>query len=69
MTPPQETFFVCPTSLPIDVNMDYVIPLPQLQVVDNEVVEALRAELAKCKFDHEWEMESIPYNMQHGSNH
>ena len=59
MTPPGEPLFVCPPSSPVDVDMVSAFPLPSLQVVDNDVVEALRAELAKCKLDHEREMESV----------
>ena len=35
------------------------MPTPPLVVADNDVVETLRAELAKCKLDHEQELEMV----------
>ena len=49
MTPPYESQLICPRSLPVDVEMTLEVPTPPLVVADNDVMEALRAELAKRK--------------------
>lgn len=59
LTPPSDTRLVCPPSSPVDVDMTSEEPTPQLLVEGNDVVEALRAELAKCKLDHERELELL----------
>src|SRR5665213_1517203 len=50
---------VPPPSSPVDVDMAMDGPPPQLEVAHNDVVEALRSELAKCKLDHERELEFV----------
>ena len=35
------------------------VPTPPLVVADNDVVEALRVELAKCKLDHKRDLELV----------
>lgn len=56
---------MCPPPSPVAEDMDVAVPLPQLQVVDNDVIEALRAKLANYKLDHKWETESV--RLQHAS--
>lgn len=48
---------VCSLSSPIDVKMTLEGPTLSFVVADNDVVEALRGELEKCKSDHERELE------------
>lgn len=48
---------VCPLSLPVDVGVTSKVPIPPLVVVDNDMVEALKDELVKCKSDHERQLE------------
>lgn len=59
MTPPHGLRLICPLSLLINVEMTLEVPTPPLVVADNNMVEALRAELAKCKVDHEWELKLV----------
>jgi len=64
MTPHHEPWLVCPPSSPVDTEMVPAEPTPPLVVADNDVVEALRAELAKCKLDHERGLEMV--RREHG---
>src|SRR5665213_3516984 len=64
MTPHHEPWLVCPPSSPVDTGMVPAEPTPPLVVADNDVVEALRAELAKCKLDHERGLEMV--RREHG---
>ena len=50
-------------STPVDVEMTSEAPTPPLVVDDNDMVEALRVELAKCKSEHERESELV--HMEH----
>lgn len=59
MTSPHGPLLVCSPSLLIDMEMTLEVPTPPLVVADNDMVEALRAELAKCKLDHKWELELV----------
>lgn len=43
---------VCPTSWPVNVETTSEVPTTPLVVADNNMVEALRVELAKCKSYH-----------------
>lgn len=57
--PSHGPLLVCPPSPPIDVEMILEVPTPTLVVVDNDMVEMLRVEFAKCKSDHEQELELV----------
>lgn len=59
MTPPHGPCLVCPPSSPLDVEMTSEVPTPPLVGTNNDVVEALRVESAKCKLDDGWELELI----------
>lgn len=48
---------VCSMCLPIDVKMTSEGPTLSFVVANNDVVEALRGELKKCKSDHKRELE------------
>lgn len=55
MTPPHGPCLVCPPSSPVDVE----VTSTPVVVTINDVVEALRVKLAKCKLDHKWELELV----------
>jgi hypothetical protein len=51
MTPPNGTRLVCPSFFPVDVKITSEVPKPSLVVIDNDLVEALRVELVRCKLN------------------
>lgn len=59
MTPPNGPCLVCPPSSPFHVEMTLKVSTPPLIVVENDLVKALRADLAKCKLDHKRELELV----------
>ena len=59
MITPHESHLVFPLSLPLDVEMALVVPTPPLAIADNDVVEALRVEMAKTKSYHKRELELV----------
>jgi hypothetical protein len=64
MTPPYGLHLVCPLALLVNVEMTSEVPTPPLAIVDNDVVEALRFELAKCKLDHNGNRSWSAWNTQ-----
>ena len=63
MTPPHGPHLVYPPFPTFDVEMTSEVPTPPLIIVDNDVVEALKVELAKCKSNRERELELV--HMEH----